>query len=87
MFLRDPSFGQSFFIHVVALSVNYFLQVEAIELHLAALMAKILGWSIVFFFINCKTLADAANANNLLANHLIRRLDQPLLISLILLLL
>lgn len=80
MFLKNPTTQHSIFIQGVASDVFSVLQADAMGLLLAASVVKALGWRNVSFFTDCRTLADAAEARNLLDNPGHRRI-RPILVD------
>lgn len=80
MFLKNPTTQHSIFIQGVASDVFLVLQADAMGLLLAASVVKALGWRNVSFFTDCQTLADAAEARNLLDNPGHRRI-RPILVD------
>lgn len=68
VFLQNPNANASIYIQAISLSTVSALQAEAQALALAALVARALSWRDASFITDCKTLAEAVKANNILSN-------------------
>lgn len=68
VYLTNTFSRHSIFIQAAASNIQSVLQAEAMALLLAASAVKALGWTSVFFFSDCRSLVEAAEARNLLVN-------------------